>query len=636
MKRIAAVIALVLGLFSLEAGAQNLAVESFVLAETDLTANMEGTTVRDQNGEICALIKVEATQKGFTFDVGILGVAAVVEHPAEIWVYVPFGIRKITIQHPQLGILRDYQLPCMIEKGCTYIMKLTSGSVRTIVEYAPTKQYLQISLDPADAILELDGKMKSTTNGVYQELLPFGQYKYRVLRQDYHDAEGVVEVKDPDNAHRLNITLKPAFGYLSVMNTTQPDINDAVVYVDEKMVGNVPVQRLRLSSGTHTIRVNKEHYNTYNATFEVSDEENKVINPILTPVFAEVTLESVSDAEIYVDGEYKGKGSWKGRLEYGSYIFETRKPGHLPYKMPYDITNADSDRSIAISAPTPLYGSLNISSSPSDAKIYIGGKYIGDTPKYISRQIIGDYSVKVELADYETEIQTVSVVEGKETTVSFTLQKQAQATSTTTSSTVSQESQSTSYYLVSFPGDNWFIGVGGGINIILNKGDIADNIIISPSIDANLGKWFTPTVGIRVGYQGIYTQWYANNPSLFGATLDTQENLYAKKMGYMYVHGDFLWNISNAIGGYNETRFWNLVPYVHTGFFRSYGMDNVDYINNELALGAGLLHNLRLTNRLDLVIDMRATVVNGRVNVNTGVAVLPTVTAGLAVNLDRL
>jgi hypothetical protein len=37
---------------------------------------------------------------------------------------------------------------------------------------------------------------------------------------------------------------------------------------------------------------------------------------------------------------------------------------------------------------------------------------------------------------------------------------------------------------------------------------------------------------------------------------------------------------------------------------------------------------------IDLIIDMRATVVNGRVNEYTGVVVLPTMTAGLAVNLD--
>jgi outer membrane protein OmpA-like peptidoglycan-associated protein len=182
-------------------------------------------------------------------------------------------------------------------------------------------------------------------------------------------------------------------------------------------------------------------------------------------------------------------------------------------------------------------------------------------------------------------------------------------------------------------GDNWFIGVGGGINMLWNEGYPAADLVISPSIDANFGKWFTPAVGMRVGYQGFKTQIWDDGPSILGPNLDTQENLYLQKMGYMYIHGDFLWNMSDALGGYKETRFWDLVPYIHTGFFRTYGLDNVSYHNNEFAMGGGLLHNLRLGNRLDLIIDMRATVVNGRIHEASDVAILPSVTAGLAVDL---
>jgi outer membrane protein OmpA-like peptidoglycan-associated protein len=165
-------------------------------------------------------------------------------------------------------------------------------------------------------------------------------------------------------------------------------------------------------------------------------------------------------------------------------------------------------------------------------------------------------------------------------------------------------------------GDNWFIGVGGGINIFLNEGfDIA----ISPSIDANFGKWFTPSVGMRAGYQGFSTQVMAGDD--------------ARKFGYMYFHGDFLWNMSNALSGYKETRFWNLVPYAHAGYFRTYGLNGSNFIDNEIAAGAGLLHNLRLIDRLDLIIDMRATIVNGRAIGSDGVSLLPSVTAGLAVDL---
>jgi outer membrane protein OmpA-like peptidoglycan-associated protein len=164
-------------------------------------------------------------------------------------------------------------------------------------------------------------------------------------------------------------------------------------------------------------------------------------------------------------------------------------------------------------------------------------------------------------------------------------------------------------------GDNWFISVGGGINSYWNEGMKIDNMKIAPSIDANFGKWFTPAVGMRAGYQGINMQ----------AAPD--------KYGYMYFHGDFLWNISDAIGGYKETRFWDFVPYLHAGYFRSYGLGDSDFADNEIAAGAGLLHNLRLSRRIDLVIDMRATVVNGRVSASDGISVLPTVTMGLAVDL---
>ena len=172
-------------------------------------------------------------------------------------------------------------------------------------------------------------------------------------------------------------------------------------------------------------------------------------------------------------------------------------------------------------------------------------------------------------------------------------------------------------------GDNWFIGAGGGINVFWSEGLDAENLKIAPSIDFNFGKWFTPAVGMRLGYQGINSQ----------VGSDADSKMYLEKFGYMYVHGDFLWNMSDALGGYRQTRFWNFIPYLHAGYFRTYGLDNVEFSDNEIAAGAGLLHNLRLVERLDLIVDMRATVVNARVRGASGVAVLPTVTMGLAVDL---
>ena len=179
-------------------------------------------------------------------------------------------------------------------------------------------------------------------------------------------------------------------------------------------------------------------------------------------------------------------------------------------------------------------------------------------------------------------------------------------------------------------GDNWFVGIGGGINVFLNEGFDAK---IGPSMDVNFGKWFTPSVGMRIGYQGLNAQTWSDAATVLGPKLDKDKGKYAEKFGYMYIHGDFLWNISNALSGYKETRFWNFVPYLHAGFFRSYDVEGGDFADNELAAGAGLLHNLRVTDRLDVIVDMRATIVNGRVHGASGVAVLPSVTAGVAFDL---
>ena len=75
--------------------AQNIVVQSFRLDESDLTANTAGTIVMDQNGQKCALIKVETSETGFAFDTGTLGVSKTEQHVGEIWVYVPEVVANV-------------------------------------------------------------------------------------------------------------------------------------------------------------------------------------------------------------------------------------------------------------------------------------------------------------------------------------------------------------------------------------------------------------------------------------------------------------------------------------------------------------------------------------------------------------
>ena len=132
-------------------------------------------------------------------------------------------------------------------------------------------------------------------------------------------------------------------------------------------------------------------------------------------------------------------------------------------------------------------------------------------------------------------------------------------------------------YLTNQFGDNWFINLGGGVNLGYDNSDWA----VGGALNVNAGKWITPAVGARVGYNGI-----TGIDGLFS-----------------YIHADALWNISNAIGGYKETRLWDFVPYLHAGL-----LIDKPVAGKEWAAGAGLLNLIRLSDRIDLTLDVRGNI----------------------------
>ena len=169
--------------------------------------------------------------------------------------------------------------------------------------------------------------------------------------------------------------------------------------------------------------------------------------------------------------------------------------------------------------------------------------------------------------------------------------------------------------------DNMFINLGAGVNSVIEKSYGLGKIGIATEVD--LGKWFTPTIGVRAGWHGI------NNTSKSG-----QFN----KDPFHYIHADFLWNVSNAISGYKETRFWNFIPYATTGLslIKHHGLKEYD---KEFAAGTGLLNSLRLGERVNLNIDLGLILARAQAYDMKGFlgryVGFPSATLGLQFNLGR-
>jgi hypothetical protein len=185
------ILSFVLLLFSISFLAQNLSVSSFKKLENDLDARVS-EPLKDPNGEVCAIIKVVTTQTGFSFDCGMAGVVKTVNKPAEIWVYVPNGAKRITISHPVLGILRDWFFTQPIQKATVYELVLITGNVITTVEETIVSQWLVISPEPKDASIYINDVF--VKNGTYLAKYKSGKYIYRVEAPLYHSEVGNVEI----------------------------------------------------------------------------------------------------------------------------------------------------------------------------------------------------------------------------------------------------------------------------------------------------------------------------------------------------------------------------------------------------------------------------------------------------------
>ena len=179
--------------------------------------------------------------------------------------------------------------------------------------------------------------------------------------------------------------------------------------------------------------------------------------------------------------------------------------------------------------------------------------------------------------------------------------------------------------------DNWFISAGGGAQVYFGQSDghgsFGDRI--APALDVSVGKWITPSVGVRLQYSGLQAKGWSYGVLPYSEGNADAQGYYKEKFNTMNLHADFLWNISNAIGGERTDRFWNVSPYVGMGWARSSGNGTN---KDELAANLGILHNWRLSDALDINIDMRGMFVNQRFafnNRNGAVDVLAAVTVGL-------
>ena len=98
-----------------------------------------------------------------------------------------------------------------------------------------------------------------------------------------------------------------------------------------------------------------------------------------------------------------------------------------------------------------------------------------------------------------------------------------------------------------------------------------------------VGKWFTPGIGLRTKANALW----------IGKAFDSDVDK------YITLNEQVLFNLHNLIGGYDESRVWNLIPYFGGGV----GL-NLDAKDNTYVWSAGLLNTFKISRKVALNLEL--------------------------------
>ena len=371
---------------------------------------------KDANGDKCALIKIqtpnmnEAERNRLVIEADRGTFVYPEQAVGELKVFLTEGVKILVIKHPDFGVL-NYNVNQTVEGNKVYKLVLEAD------EIAPTQNnklsinsnWVVVKMKPSDAIITIDGKFCDNGKAMLSTDEP---HTLVATHPFYHTFEKTINASANEKM-TYSFEMAPAFGWLKI--TSKPE-NGATVLIDNRRVGVTPYRSDTLASGEYEVTLLKDMYESVTKTVTVRDNNVGDIDIQMKATFAEIKIVTDRESDIYVDDAKRGKGMWTGRLGEGEHIVEARKASHRNSMKRIDVV-AGKNENITLDNPVPIYGALNVNTTPDEATVYLDGMRIGETPMIKNNVLIGEHSLKFEKQGCAPLTKTVNVVENQMLTV---------------------------------------------------------------------------------------------------------------------------------------------------------------------------------------------------------------------------
>ena len=208
-------------------------------------------------------------------------------------------------------------------------------------------------------------------------------------------------------------------GFLAV--SSEP--SEADVYVDGKHYGKTTAFITDLSAGTHELKLEKQGYLTITKNIVIQKGETLKFDETMQSISSQRTYLIIKadqpDALIYIDDEPINTGEASKSVNIGS--------SHT-YRIECDLYHTETgtvtvtDRVTVDKKLRPNFGYINVTTFPEQgAKVYVDGKYIGESPIMTDKLASGTHTVRVMKEMYKMKEQSFNVTDGQTTNAILTM-----------------------------------------------------------------------------------------------------------------------------------------------------------------------------------------------------------------------
>jgi len=271
----------------------------------------------------------------------------------------------------------------------------------------PSTATLAVDSRPQGAEVYLDGRLQGRTPlslGVNP-----GRHEVEVRLSGYQPYRVTVNPRPGERVQVFaQLVPEPRQGTLAVTSTP----SGAEVYLNGALRGRTPLS-LALPEGRYEVELRLSGYEPHRTRVEVRRGETTRLDVRLNPIRTGTLLleSSPSGAEVYLNGQLRGRTPLRLTLDEGTYRVELRLPGYEPYAASVRVERGRETRLAATLTPIRT-GELSLEVRPQGAEVYVDGRLVGRGAVRLSLEA-GLHEVRVVAPGYTEYRAQVEVRPGE-------------------------------------------------------------------------------------------------------------------------------------------------------------------------------------------------------------------------------